>query len=159
MRTKGRASEAEVDLTAHSAARQMIWMTVKRCMRQVFTCGEADRGQWLPLLTLLPHPGWTASKPRTLFTKGTSGWYLGGLNRSKMRSKSWMPLRDVTPMYRKMPNNTARGMRDRMGSIRMDRPVWRDTLLVQVTQGPAPTGFSSYLGLTIKPQCHDPFLQ
>lgn len=71
---------------------------------------------------------------------------------SKMRSKSWMPLRDVTPMYRKMPNSTARGMRDRIGSMRMDSPVRRDTLLVQVTQGSAPMELCSSLGLSMKPQ-------
>lgn len=70
MRAKGRASEMIETFTAHSAARQMIWMPVNRCMRQVLT----------------------------RLTKGTSGWYLDGLNRSKILSKSWMPLRDVTPM-------------------------------------------------------------
>lgn len=55
MRTKGRASEAEVDFTAHSTARQMIWMPVKRCMRQVFTCGEA-RVSVCPVLMPFPHP-------------------------------------------------------------------------------------------------------
>lgn len=159
MRTKGRASEAGVDFTAHSTARQMIWMPVKRCIRQVFTCQKA-RVSVCPVLTPLPHPNWTAAKPSTLLTKGTSGWYLGGLNRSKMRSKSWMPLRDVTPMYRKMPNSTDRGMRERIGSMRMDSPVRTDTLLVQVTRGSAPMGLRSYLGWSIKPQVPcDPFLQ
>lgn len=39
IRTKGRASEMfGRDFTAHSSARQMIWMPVNKCMRQVFTC-------------------------------------------------------------------------------------------------------------------------
>lgn len=38
---KGRASEViEKDFTAHSTAKQMIWMPVNKCMRQVFTCGQ-----------------------------------------------------------------------------------------------------------------------
>lgn len=77
-----------------------------------------------------------------------------------MRSKSWMPLRDVTPMYRKMPKSTARGMRERIGSMRMDSPVRMDTLSVQVTQGSAPMGLCSNLGPSMKPQVpRDPFLQ
>ena len=37
---KGRAREVLwKDFTAHSTARQMIWMPVNKCMRQVFTCG------------------------------------------------------------------------------------------------------------------------
>lgn len=41
---------------------------------------------------------------------------------SVMRSYSWMPVREVTPMYRKMPKSTARGMRRSTSVITMDIP-------------------------------------
>ena len=73
---------------------------------------------------------------------------------------TWMLLSAATPMYRKMPKSTARGMRDRLGSMRMDSPVRTDTLSVQVTQGSAPMGLRSHLQRSMKPQVpHDPFLQ
>lgn len=37
MRTKGKASEATVDMTVHSAARHTSWIPVNRCMRRVLT--------------------------------------------------------------------------------------------------------------------------
>ena len=38
MRTKGKASDASVDMTTHSAARHTSWMQVNRCIRSVRTC-------------------------------------------------------------------------------------------------------------------------
>lgn len=46
------------------------------------------------------------------------------MSSSSIRSHSWMPLSDVTPMYRKIPNKAAIGIIFRIGSIKMDRP-WR----------------------------------
>lgn len=40
MRTKGKASEATVDMTAHSDARHTSWISVYRCIRRVFTWGD-----------------------------------------------------------------------------------------------------------------------
>lgn len=37
MRTKGKASDAEVDMTAHNEIRHTNWIPVNRCMRKVFT--------------------------------------------------------------------------------------------------------------------------
>lgn len=57
MRTKGSASEAGVDFTTHSSARTMIWMKVKRCILQVFTCGTkspAESGWWVQHPTPFP---------------------------------------------------------------------------------------------------------
>lgn len=39
MRMKGKASEASVDMTAHSRARQSSCRAVNRCIRRVRTCG------------------------------------------------------------------------------------------------------------------------
>lgn len=38
MRTKGKASEAWVDMTAHRAAKHTSWMQVNMCIRSVRTC-------------------------------------------------------------------------------------------------------------------------
>ena len=38
MSTKGKASEAAVELTAHNTPKHSSWMSVKRCMRIVRTC-------------------------------------------------------------------------------------------------------------------------
>lgn len=43
MSTKGKASEACVDMTAHSAARHTSWMQVNRCIRSVRTCSDNTR--------------------------------------------------------------------------------------------------------------------
>lgn len=51
-----------------------------------------------------------------------SGWCLAGVTMSVMRSYSWMPVSEVTPMYRKMPKSTARGMRRSTLVITMDIP-------------------------------------
>lgn len=60
MRTKGRASEVDgKNFTVHSTTRQMIWVSVYRCMRQVLTCRQR-RGSSpaLPGHPAPPTPPW-----------------------------------------------------------------------------------------------------
>lgn len=45
MSTKGKASDACVDMTAHSAARHTSWMQVNRCIRSVRTCRPETQQQ------------------------------------------------------------------------------------------------------------------
>lgn len=60
---------------------------------------------------------------------------MAGVTISVMRSYSWMPVREVTPMYKKIPKSTARGMRRSMSVITMDIPdgenVVKEELLVK----------------------------
>lgn len=45
MRTKGSAREKGLIFTTHRTARHMSWITVKRCIRIVFTCTDDNRGE------------------------------------------------------------------------------------------------------------------
>jgi len=43
IRTKGRASENELDFTAHRITKHITWIKVYRCIRIVGTCRETER--------------------------------------------------------------------------------------------------------------------
>lgn len=56
------------DFTTHSTTRQMIWMPVNKCMRQVFTCGpRLGLPPALPWHPATPHPTLGRAARRALY--------------------------------------------------------------------------------------------
>lgn len=124
-RTNGNANDTLDDLTIHNTARENTWADVNTCIFHVGTLLTYSSDGWY--LTGIVNSRNLINKIRILFFFFVFKKWVFFSHSFTNLSKNWMPTIDETPMYKKIPNSTAIGIKRNNGAIVTDMPTNNDT--------------------------------